>query len=147
MGLYINCSFHSTLTSLPTTLMNEYEGAVEAACRYYEHVSTSPNEITVNILFSWGTEDGNAIAGNTVGQKNAILVDESYTALKNALSNRAFALALSGTDPGDSIIAANTLPSSNLAPGGDGSYFGSNARAKALGLTIRGAKQGMQCPA
>jgi hypothetical protein len=135
MGLYINYTFDSTVTSLPTALKNEYEGAVEAACQYYEHVFTSPSEITINILFSWGTEDGNAITGSNVGQNNATLVNESYTTLKDALSNRAFRLALSGTDPGDSITSANTLPSSDPSPGQNGSYFISNAEAQALGLT------------
>jgi hypothetical protein len=133
MGLVINYSFDSTVTSLSATLRNEYEAAVAAACEYYEHVFN--NNITVNILFSWGTEDGNTITGNTVGENNSTGPTENYTTIKNALSDRVFGLALSGSDPGDSITAANTLPSSDPAPGGNGTYYVSNAEAKALGIS------------
>jgi hypothetical protein len=138
MVLYINYSFDSSVTSLPTTERNEYEAAVEAACQYYEHVFTSPNEITVNIAFGWGEYGGNPLTSttnNVLSENVETGVFESYTTIKNALSNRAFALALSGTDPGDSITSANTLPSSDPAPGGNGTYFVTNAEAKALGLT------------
>ena len=136
MVLYINYSFDSSVTSLPTAERNEYEAAVEAACEYYEHVFTSPSEITVNLAFGWGEYGGNPITGNNVAENYATLVNvSSYTTIKNALTNRAFAVALSGTDPGDDITAANMLPSSDPAPGGNGSYFLSNAQAQALGLT------------
>ena len=133
MGLVIDYSFDSTVTSLPTTLRNEYEAAVAAACEYYEHVFT--NNITVNILFSWGTEDGNTITGNTVGENNSNGPTENYTTIKDALDDRVFGLALSGGDYGDSLTAANTLPSSDPAPGGDGSYYVTDPQMKALGLT------------
>jgi hypothetical protein len=133
MGLVIDYSFDSTVTSLPTTLRNEYEAAVAAACEYYEHVFN--NNITVNILFSWGTEDGNTITGNTVGENNSNGPTENYTTIKDALDDRVFGLALSGGNFGDSLTAANTLPSSDPAPGGDGSYYVSDPQMKALGLT------------
>jgi hypothetical protein len=132
MGFVINYSFDSTVTSLPATLRNEYEAAVAAACQYYEQVFN--NNITVNILFSWGTEDGNTITGNTVGENNATGVLENYTTIKNALSNRVLGLGLTGSDPGDSLTAVNTLPSSDPAPGGNGTYNVSNPEAKALGI-------------
>ena len=130
MGLVIDYSFDSTVTSLPTTLKNEYEGAVAAAVQYYEH--TFNNNITVKILFSWGTEDGNAITGNTVGQNNATGPTENYTTIDNALADRVFGLALNGDNYGDSLTATNSLPASD--PVGSGTYFVSNAQAKALGI-------------
>jgi hypothetical protein len=86
--------------------MGEYEGAVEAACEYYEHVFT--NHITVNILFGWRTEDGDTIKENTVGENNSVGPLEDDTTIENALSNHVFGLASSGGDFGDRWSTAST---------------------------------------
>ena len=119
----IIASYDSSVTSLNPTLKSEFEGAVQAACAFYD--KTIAENVTVDITFGYGEVDGQAISG-AVGENIALFYSYSYDELLSA------AKAADVTSPIQQAAAA-ILPASDPTNGA-GEFDVNTAQARALGL-------------
>ena len=105
--------------------------AVDAAVAYFDSLITSP--ITVAIMFSYGSLDGQALKSNALGESSTNGNIETYASVKSLLT-------ASATSSADSQSIAN-LPSTD--PTNGALFWVSDAEANAFGL---GSQPGFNDP-
>jgi hypothetical protein len=114
----INISYDNSAATAPSW----FQSAVNSAVSYMDALIVNP--ITVNVTFSWGEENNNAIKAGTAGQNQSYGANVDYATLSGALKSHATSA--------DDQAAVAALPATN--PYGSSQYFVSTALQKALGL-------------
>ena len=115
-GLVINVSYDASCNNAPAA----FKTAVAAVVSYYESLFTDP--ITISIDVGYGEVDGQSVGG--LGESLYFLDSLTYAQLKSALTADAKTTA-------DATAIAG-LPATD--PTGGGTYWVSQADAKALGV-------------
>jgi hypothetical protein len=123
--MQINVTWDTSVTSLASPLMTEFESAVSYAVNLYDQMFTNP--VTINIDVGWGEVDGHLFSG-ALGESITNVATYSYDTVRGALNSTANA---SG-DPAQ-LAGVSSLPQTNPT---NGSITIATAEAKALGLPL-----------
>ncbi len=118
MTVNINISYDNSAATAPSW----FQSAVNSAVSFMDALITNP--ITVNVTFSWGEENNNAIKAGTAGQNQSYGANVDYATLYGALQSHATSA--------DDRTAVAALGSTN--PYASSQYFVSTSLQKALGL-------------
>ena len=117
-GLIINITYDASVSSAPAA----FKTLVAQVVQDFENKFSAPVTVTINV--GWGTIGGSPLSGGAIGESSYFLDSFSYSQMRNAMIAKA--------QSADASMAMGTLPASD--PTGGGSFYMSQAEAKALGL-------------